>query len=233
MMKHVSRARCAFAEGAGNEEPRDHEPQPEPEESRRRHRRAPKIGNIALVPVERTVDGERPAVQRHHPQHQAEQHRADPVARGRPGESERQQRAEQRMARHDRPFGRAEMQQVVETGTQQPVAQRTRGTARSVHQRRPTWRAASLRPCSVRSSSTISTEVQSGATMTDSPPVATTRGVDPFPVPPPSSLRLPAIPPAAGGSSHPLSRRGRGRRPGCVPRWCGRSRAPVDAVRLR
>ena len=67
------------------------------------------------------------------------------------------------------------MQEIIEKGAEQPVAEPASGLGRRgsglAHHLRARWPAAMRRPCRVRSGSTNSMVVVSGATMVASPPV--------------------------------------------------------------
>src|SRR5204863_132575 len=82
----------------------------EGQEMPRDGRRADQVADVALVLVEHTVDRERAAVQAQHPEHERPQRGQQPLPARRSRQAHRQQVAQRRVGRHDRPFSRPQMQ---------------------------------------------------------------------------------------------------------------------------
>src|SRR5207249_336588 len=152
----------------------------------RNRRRRDQIADIALVLVEHAVDSERAAVEQNHPDDERPERRHQPLRPHRSPYPDRQQVAEGRVRRHDRPFGGAEVQHVGEgVARQQPVAPAAPrggqpGRDAGGYHCRPSAVAAIRRPASVRSGWTDSIARASGATRLARPPVAMTWGVLPL-----------------------------------------------------
>ena len=78
----------------------------------RQRRRRIEIADVPFVAVEDTVDGERTAVQEHHPDHESAERLGQLLAVQHAANAHRQHIPEQRVARHDGPFGGTHMQDI-------------------------------------------------------------------------------------------------------------------------
>src|SRR5206468_5788106 len=149
---------------------------------RQRGRRI-QIADVALVLVEYAVDGERPAVEADHPHHECEERLRQPRTAHHAAEPDGEHVAEQRMPRHDRPLGGAQVKHVgEEIAGQQPITPTAPGVQRAGvgYHFRPSAVAAMRSPVRVRSGCTDSISCASGTTRLARPPVAMTCGVVPF-----------------------------------------------------